>query len=336
MRMTLLSIVGPALLCGSLVAQIKVCATTANLGSLVRAVGGDDVQVVVLARAGQDPHFIDARPSFVKKLAKADLFVFVGCALEIGWAPLLVRQSRNLRIQPGTRGSFDASEQVRLLGVPKGKVDRSRGDVHAKGNPHFLTDPGSGLRVARSLATRLGEIAPDRKGAIEARYLAFKRQLLEKLFGAKLCERYDAEKLLKLSDHDRLLVFLRKQGELKDLAGWLGRSREVDIRAINDHDGFPYFTKRFGVAVHGFLEPKPGVPPSSKHLRKIVQAANQHKVGVILTVPYYDKRPAVFVAKHSGALVVHLAHQVGAIEGTADYLSFIDFNVNAMIAGLTE
>jgi ABC-type Zn uptake system ZnuABC Zn-binding protein ZnuA len=316
---------------------IQVCATVPDLGSLAHEVGGDHVLVTVFAKGTEDAHFIEAKPSFIKALSQCDLYLQVGMDLEIGWAPVLLQNARNGAVLPGGRGYIDASRVISRLEVPSGPVDRLMGDVHPLGNPHYLIDPFNGLKVARLIRDKLVELRPDRKPYFEDRYISFHLRLGTALMGEKLAKKYDAEKLALLYEHGKLAPFLKGQGEASLLQGWLGRMLpHFGTKVVADHNMWPYFARRFGIAVIGFMEPKPGVPPTTKHLGTLVDLMRAERVGAILTVSYYDPRHARFISQQTGARVVNLAHQVGARDGTDDYFAMIDYNVREMAAAMAQ
>jgi ABC-type Zn uptake system ZnuABC Zn-binding protein ZnuA len=310
----------------------RVCATTPDLGSLVREVGGDDVDLTTFARGPEDPHFMEARPSFLKALSEADLFVLNGLELELGWAPPLLRNARNGRILPGRPGYVDASEAIDPLDVPAGPVDRSMGDVHPTGNPHYLADPVNGLRVARRIAGRLAGLRPERKAAIDARLADFRRRLGAALAGEELAVKYDIEKLAVLQENGRLQAFLRDQKEEALLGGWWGAARGLaGAEAVADHNLWSYFARRFGFRVVGFMEPKPGVPPTAKHLADLVERMKAGNIRLVVSAPYFSPGHARFLSEHTGARVAVLAHQTGAREGADDYLRMVDYNVRQVV-----
>jgi ABC-type Zn uptake system ZnuABC Zn-binding protein ZnuA len=314
---------------------LRVCATTPDLGSLVSQIGADDVTVTVFTKGTEDPHFLEAKPSFVKAASQADLFIQAGLELEIGWAPAILLNSRNERIQPGAPGFLDASTAITPLEVPTGQVDRSMGDVHSGGNPHYLTDPICGLQVARLIAARLGELRPEQKAAFDQRFKSFRDKLGAALVGQALAAKYDVEKLALLAEHDRLVPFLKAQGDDGALAGWLGAlAPHSGIKAVADHNLWPYFARRYGLAIVGFLEPKPGISPTTKHLGQLIESMKREGVRLILTAPYFDPRHAAFVSRETGAAIVELAHQVGSRPGADDYLSTCDYNVRALAGAL--
>jgi ABC-type Zn uptake system ZnuABC Zn-binding protein ZnuA len=314
---------------------LRVVATVPELGSLAREVGGEQVVVTVLVKGTEDPHFIEARPAFIKALSQADVYIQVGLDQEIGWAPVLLQQARNGRVLPGAPGYIDASTAITPLQVSTVPVDRSQGDVHAFGNPHFLVDPIQGLKVARLVRDRLAILRPQQAVAFEAGYTAFRQRLSSALVGEALAAKYDVEKLALLADHGRLEAFLQSQGEANLLGGWLGRMRPyAGTKAVADHNVWPYFAQRFQLTMIGFMEPKPGLPPTTHHLHELINLMQAQKVPLILASAYYDPRHARFLAQHTGAKIVEMANQVGARTGTDDYFSMIEYNVQQCLAAL--
>lgn len=309
-------------------AMLNVVATVPELGSLVREIGGDHVEITVFAKGTEDAHFVEAKPSFVKILSRADVFIQIGMGMEIGWAPSLLQQARNRHLVPGAPGYINASTVIAPLQVASGAVDRSMGDVHPEGNPHYLLDPVQGLKVAQLIRDRLRELRPLHKAYFEARYATFHRHLGAGLVGEALATKYDVEKLALLADHDKLDTFLASQGELGLLGGWLGRMQAYKgTRVVVDHNQWVYFTQRFGLAVTGLMEPKPGLPPTTQHLRALIQTMRTQDVKLILLGAYFDPRHAQFLAQHTTAKVVNMAHQVGARPQTDDYFRMMDYNI---------
>jgi ABC-type Zn uptake system ZnuABC Zn-binding protein ZnuA len=314
---------------------LQVVATVPELGSLVHEIGAEHVVVTVLAKGTEDPHFVEAKPSFIKVLSQADMYVQVGLEGEIGWAPVLLQQARNAKVLPGSPGYIDAATVITPLEVPSGSVDRSMGDVHPFGNPHYLLDPLQGLKVAQLLRDKLIALRPAQRTYFEARYAAFRQRLGTALVGEALARKYDVEKLALLFDHQKLSAFLQAQGEAALLSGWLGRMTPyVGVKAVSDHNVWPYFAHRFHISMVGFLEPRPGVPPTTKHLRELIHTMQAQGVKIILASAYYDPRHAQFVAQNTGARIVPLANQVGAREGTSDYISMVDYNVLQLATAL--
>jgi len=335
LQMTPLGLAGPFASAQEATRPIQACATVPDLGSLVREVGGDRVPVTVFAKATEDPHFVEAKPSFIKALSQCDLYIQTGMDGEIGWAPVLLQNARNGAVLPGGRGFLDASTVIAPLEVPTGPVDRSMGDVHPQGNPHYLLDPLNGLKVARLIRDRLIELRPDHKTYFNERSTAFSKRLGTALVGEKLARKYDVEKLALLFERGRLSTFLKQQGEEALLDGWLGLMLPYHrTKAVDDHNIWPYFARRFGIQLIGHMEPKPGIPPTTGHLRALVERMRADGVKLVLAAAYYDPRHARFISENTGARVANLANQVGAREGTDDYLGMIDYNVHQLVGAL--
>lgn len=314
---------------------LKVVATTSDLGGLAEIVGGPDAEVTVLGAGTQNPHFVDPKPSFLRALAGADALVETGLELEVGWLPTLVQNARNARILAGAKGRIVAAEAIAPLDLPAGTVDRTMGDVHPYGNPHFLVDPIQGVRVAALLRDRFSDLRPEAAAGFAARYDAFRKSVGERLVGAALAGKYDFEKLALLAEHGRLADFLRSQGDEGRLGGWLGALVPFrGAKAVGDHNIWPYFARRYGLEVVAHLEPKPGVPPTTKHIREVIERMKAENVGLILATAYFDPSHARFVAGETGARVVEIADQVGARPGAGDYLSACDYNVRALLAAM--
>jgi ABC-type Zn uptake system ZnuABC Zn-binding protein ZnuA len=314
---------------------LQVAVAVPELASLAREIGGDQVAVTVFAKGTEDAHFIEAKPSFIKTLSEADLFIQNGMELEMGWAPTLQQNARNAKILPGASGFLDASTAITPLEVPSGPVDRAMGDVHPAGNPHYLLDPINGLRVARLIRDRLIELRPERREYFDGRYANFQQRLGMALAGDTLAKKYDVEKLALLFEAGKLSEFLKGQGEESLLSGWFALMLPYrGAKVVADHNMWPYFARRFGISVIGFLEPKPGLPPTTKHLNELIESMRAQGVKVILANPYFDPRFAQFVAERTGAQVVSMAHMVGARPGTNDYISMIDYDVRQLAGAL--
>ena len=314
---------------------LRVCATVPELGSLAEEIGGAEVAVTVFTKGTESPHYTVPKPSFIKALNICKAYVQIGIELEIGWAPALLQNARNAAILPGRAGFIDASEVISALDVPSGQIDRSMGDVHPGGNPHYMLDPLNGLRVAALLRDRFAALRPHAEQHFAARYADFRQRLGNALVGAALARKYDFEKLALLAEHGRLIDFLDRQGDTALLDGWLGITRPLaGAKIVAEHDAWAYFAARFGLQLVGFLEPIPGVPPTTSHLGTVIERMRAELVGVVLTIAYFDPRYARFVSEKTGATVVPLAHQVGARPGTDDYLSMTDYNVRQLAAAL--
>jgi zinc/manganese transport system substrate-binding protein len=280
-------------------ARLNVVATTPDLAAIAREVGGDRIEVTTLAKPTEDPHFVDAKPSFILKLNRADALVEGGAELEIGWLPALLDQARNLKLAPGAPGHIACAQAVQLLEIPT-TLDRSRGDIHAAGNPHYLVDPDNAKLVAQRIAEAF--CALDEKS----------------------CDTFRAN-LKKFTDEiDAKLPQWQKQ-----LEPFKGQ------QVVAYHNSWLYFGNRFGLKIDLFLEPKPGVPPTPTHLAEVILKMKEDKVHVIIVDPYLDRRTAEKVAERTGAKVVDVSQFPGGVKGTeAGYISLMDYLVNAIARAL--
>ncbi len=284
---------------GGAAATLRVVATTPDLADLVRAVGGDRVEVAAIAHGYQDPHYVEAKPSFVLMLYRADLLVVVGRELEAAWLPALIRQSRNARIQPGATGYLDASLTVKILDVPVGQITRAMGDVHPLGNPHYWLDPDNGRRMARAIRDKLVALSPEDASYFAGRFDAFD----ERLTAAD--ERWRA--------YD------------EGLRG---------AKVVTYHRSWPNFADRFGLDVVGYVEPRPGIPPSPAHLVALIGEIRRQNVRLILVEPYFDLKTPNAIARESGARVVVLPPSVGGVEGATDYIELFDVALELLASTL--
>ena len=317
---------------------VKVCCTVPDLGDLCKRIGGKQVDVTVFVKSADDPHALEARPSFIKAMSRADLYIQIGLELEIGWAPAILQACRNRKVQPKGRGFLDASLAIHNRKIDfEGQLDRSYGDVHPGGNPHYLTDPVNGLWVSRLIRDKLIELYPKNSREFESNWNEFKAELGSKLVGEYLAEKYDIVKLATLSEHGLLSEFLDQTGETQRLSGWLGElGKHRGKPAVGDHPSWRYLADRFRINVVTHLEPKPGMTPTTRHLKKVIQHMKEEKVPVLLTASYFPSKHVRFVSDKTGAAILELAHQVGARPGTENYISMIDFNVRQLLKGFAE
>ena len=300
-RRFLLLLPGIALACAfaadpAAAARLQIVTTTTDLAAIARAVGGDRVEVFALAAGFQDPHFVDAKPSYLLKLQKADLFVQVGLELEVGWAPQLLQNSRNGRVQPGGPGFVDASEGIERIQTAAG-VDRSAGDIHPYGNPHYWLDPANGHRIAANIVRGLERVDPSNAPHYRSSLAALDAAL-------------DA-------------AIARWEAAAAPLRG---------LPVVAYHDSWPYFARRFGLRVTGFVEPKPGIPPSGRYLTELAEAMKRDGVRLILMSTFYDKKTANLLAKLSGAEVVTLANSVEGLPEATDFLALFETNLSRLVA----
>ena len=331
---THLAVVG-VMLCGTSAnasdKPLDAITTTANLAALVKAVGGDAVQVRNLARPGEDPHFVEARPSFVRLLHSADLLAVVGLDLGIGYLPALLRQARNSKIQPGGVGYFDASQGSNtILPANSGIMARAMGDIHPRGNPHYLTDPVEGLRVARRLVEQLSELAPEQRDSFEKNYLAFRDLLLTKLYGSAAVNKLGAQQLAIASFEGAAAIRSLFASQRLSSGGWEGEMRPLaGTPFVADHNLWPYFARRFDLRQVDLLEPFAGVAPTTRHLQDVIRQMQQQDVKLILASSYFRDQYAKKVARETGATIAIMVDQVGlANEAGNGYLKMIQNNLD--------
>jgi ABC-type Zn uptake system ZnuABC Zn-binding protein ZnuA len=315
--------------------KLNVVTTTTNLASIAEAVGGEHVNVSAVSTGKEDPHSIAAKPSYMLKAKKADLWIRIGLELEIGYESLILEGSRNARIHVGAPGHLDASEGIAPLEVPTGKVSRTMGDVHPLGNPHYWLDPYNGRIIARNICRRLKQLDPEHAGDYDRNLAAFLLNLDHAMFGAKLVDAAGGEKLWKMQSDGTLDGFLKDQ--TLSLDGWLAKLKPFEhAKIVTYHRSWPYFARRFHLDVVAELEPKPGIPPGPGHILEVINTMKSDQVGVILMEPFYNRTDADAVAERTGAKVVMAATAVNGQEGADSYIAMIDNIVNRLGSALSE
>ena len=288
-----------ALLAPTTHATLNVVATTPDFAAIAREIGGDKIELATLAKPTEDPHFVDAKPSFIIKLNRADVLIEGGAELEAGWLPALLDQSRNEKIAANAPGRIACSEGIHMLEVPA-TLDRAKGDIHAAGNPHYMVDPVNAKVVAHHIAESLRALDPKSAGTYWANLQKFTNAIDVKL------------------------------GEWeKTLAPFQGRE------VVAYHDSWRYFGERFGLKINLFLEPQPGIPPTPAHLAGIIEKMKADKIHVILLDPYLNRKTAETAARHTGATVVDVTQFPGGVKGTeGGYILMMDYLVNALAKAL--
>lgn len=275
--------------------HLSVVTTTEDLAAITREVGGSYVDVRSIAKGFQNPHYIEPKPSFMRGLHNADLFIQVGLDLEIAWAPLLREGARNPKILPGAEGYLDASVGCQVLEKPTDKVDRSKGDIHLYGNPHYWLDPDNGTKMAASIAKKLGELDAGHSMDFQKNLETFKTKL---------------------------------QNEIKK---WKTRAASYQgTKIVSYHNSWPNFAKAFGFNIVGFVEPKPGIPPSPAHLAELIDFMRKEKIKIIVMEPYFDTRDPEFVAQRANAKVVLLTPSVGGAPDVKNYFDLFDHNLTQL------
>ena len=281
--------------------KLNVVATTEDLGSLAREIGGDKVSVTSLARGYQDPHFVDPKPSFILAVSRADVLIVVGRELEIGWLPPLLTSSRNSKIQVGGPGYLDASLNVKILELPTGEITRAMGDVHPLGNPHYWLEPGNGRRIAQAIRDKLSQLSSGNASYFAQRYSDFDTRLAA---GEK---RWDAT-----------------------MAPYKG------TKLVTFHRSWPNFMERWGLDVIGYVEPKPGIPPTPQHTIEVIDEMKRQGAKLIIVEPYFDLKTPQAIANQVGGKVLVLAPSVGGTKEATDFIKLFDYNVGTVAAALKK
>lgn len=274
----------------------NVVTSTTDMAALTQEVGGDKVSVESIAKGYQDPHFVEAKPSFLLRLRQADLLISVGLQLEIGWLPPLITQSGNPRIQVGAAGYLDASQFAEILEIPQGTVTRAEGDVHPLGNPHYWLDPDNGRRIARGIANKLAEMDPADAAYFQSRF----------------------------QDFDKRLTAAEQKWD-EEMKPYRGR------KVVTYHRSFPNFAKHFGLDVIGYVEPRPGIPPTPSHTLELIQLMKRENCKVVLVEPYFDLKTPQSIGRATGAQVVVYLPSVGGEKQVTNYFELFDYDIDLLI-----
>lgn len=276
-------------------ARLNVVATTADLGAIARTIGQEAIEVTVLARPTEDPHFVDPKPSFIVKLNRADALIEGGAELESAWLGSLLQGARNTRLAAGAPGRILGNAGIKMLEVPD-HADRSQGDIHALGNPHYLIAPSNARQVARNITEGLARLRPESQALFQTNFQRFADQLDAKLKEWKAT----------------LLPFAGQP-------------------VVTYHNSWRYFASEFGLQFDLFLEPKPGIPPSPAHLAQVISAMKQQRVKVIFLDTYVSRKLAETVAQNTGARIVPVSQSPGGIKGTeGGYVELLDYLVSSL------
>src|SRR2546425_4727334 len=281
--------------------KLNVVTSTTDMAALTQEVGGDKVNVESIAKGYQDPHFVEAKPSFLLKLRQADLLVTVGLQLEIGWLPPLVNQSGNPRIQVGAQGYLDASQFAEILDIPTGPVTRAMGDVHPLGNPHYWLDPDNGRRIAKGISAKLSEVDPGDSAYFQERFQDFDKRL------TAAEQKWDAE-----------------------MKPFHGR------KLVTYHNSFPNFAKHFHLNVIGYVEPRPGIPPTPSHAIELIGLMKRENCKLVLVEPYFDLKTPNSIGAATGAKAVVYLPSVGGEKDVTDYFKLFDYDIALLTKAFQE
>ncbi|HPZ09274.1 MAG TPA: metal ABC transporter substrate-binding protein [Candidatus Eremiobacteraeota bacterium] len=276
-------------------AKLKVVTTTTDLGDLTSGVGGDRVEIITLSKGYQNPHTVYAKPSFMAKMQNADAFVKVGLDLDM-WGDTLIDGSRNEDIYLGAPGHIDASIGCEILEIPTVKLDKSQGHIHIYGNPHYWLDPLNGIKIMDNICKGLCIIDPD-----DANYFKQNKENYSKEIKSSL------------------------QGWLKQMEPYKGR------KIVTYHNSWPNFAKRFNLDIVGYIEPKPGVPPTANDIAKLIGVMKEEQAKVIIMEPYFSDQVPKLVAEKTGAILLVLPPSVGGVEGVNTYKDLFNYNIGKFI-----
>jgi zinc/manganese transport system substrate-binding protein len=315
--------------------KLNIVTTTTNLQSIAQAVGGDHVDVSAISTGKEDPHYISAKPSYMLKAKKADLWIRIGLELEIGYESLILEGSRNPRIHIGSPGHLDASEGITPLEVPTVKVSRSMGDVHPLGNPHYWLDPYNGRIIAQNICRCLKQLDPEHAGDYDRNLAAFVLKVDNAMFGAKVVQAVGGEKLWRMQSNGTLDSFFKDHALSRD--GWLARLQPFEhAKIVTYHRSWTYFVSRFHLDDVAELEPKPGIPPGPAHILEVIETMRSDKAGIIVMEPFYNRADADAVADKTGARVVVVATAVNGQKEATDYIAMLDNIVTRLSEALGE
>lgn len=281
----LLFLVSPAF------AELKVVTTLPWIGSLAKEIGGDKITGTTLVKPNQDPHYIEAKPSMILAARKADIIMYNGLDLEAGYLPVIIESSKNTRIQPGEKGNLNCGQFVNAIERPS-TVDRSQGDVHPLGNPHYHLSPSNMAHVAEGIADALVDMDNNNAAFYRANLASFNKRLEEK----------------------------RKE--------WNGKLRGK--RFLTFHKYFEYLANDLGFRITGYIEPKPGIPPSSGHMARLIETISKDRPEAILSTSYYGKQEVEFLSSKTGVKGIVVPHEIGCQDGINDWFVLMDRVVESL------
>lgn len=293
MRKSAIFLIAILLSATSAFAKVKVVATLPWIGSVANEIGKEQVEITTLVKPNQDPHMVDARPSMILAARKADILMYNGLDLEIGYLPVLIESSRNPAVQPGKPGNFDCSHFVTVLEKPV-SVDRSMGDVHPLGNPHYHYSPARILSVAEGMANALSTIDATHADAYKANLAAFREKV---------------------------------RAKQKEWSALPTKGR----RFVAYHKLFEYLAADFGFTITAYVEPKPGIPPSAAYIERLIETIRESRPNGILSTPIYGRKEVDFLSEKTGVRGIIIPHDVGATPGAKDWFSFMDQALAALV-----
>jgi ABC-type Zn uptake system ZnuABC Zn-binding protein ZnuA len=310
-------------------ATVKVVATQETYAAIARELGGERIEAEAIVPGNADAHFVKPKPSYAFMLRDADLFISTGLDLEL-WAPVLVNKSGNRNISDGAVGYVSAAHGIVLLEKPA-SADRSAGDVHIYGNPHIQTSPINAAVIAGNIATGLCKVDPDGCEAYRANLEDFNNRLARRLYGDRLVELLGIDTLDPLARSGRLVPFLEERGFADQIGGWLAEALPFRGRnLVCYHKNWIYFTTLFGLEVVGYVETKPGIPPTARHVAELIQRIEDEDVRVLLAANYFERRKPELIAERTGIVPVVVPMSVGGEAGVETFFDLVDLWVGRL------
>jgi zinc/manganese transport system substrate-binding protein len=316
-------------------ATVKVVTTVQDYAAIAREIGRDRVEVEAIVAGNADAHFIKPKPSYAIMLRDADLFVSTGLDLEL-WAPVIVNKAGNRKIVDGAEGYVSASHGLELLEKPA-SMDRSAGDVHIYGNPHITTSPLNITVIARNIATGLCKVDPEGCDTYKVNLDDFNDRIARRLYGDQLVEALGVDALDPLARSGRLVPFLEEHGLVGELGGWLGEAMPFrGQKLVCYHKNWIYFTTLFGLSVVDYVEPKPGIPPTARHVAELIERIEDENVHVLLTANYFERSKPELIAERTGIVPVVVPMYVQGEPGIETYFDLVDLWVGRLKTAFAE
>jgi len=309
--------------------KISVVASLPCYASIVEYIGGDFITVDNIASGNQDPHFVQPKPSYARMLSKADMFITTGLDLEL-WVPTIIDKSRNRRVFEGAVGYVSVATDVSLLERTIVNPDRSMGDVHVYGNPHIHTSPLNAKMIAENIVIGLKKVSPENSAAYDANYGDFINRIDRSMFGDELIELFGGELLTKMVMSGTLIDFLQTKeygGEklISKLGGWVKEGMPFrGMKVICYHKNWNYFTRDFGLEIVDYIEPKPGIPPTAKHVKEVIEEIENQGIQVMMVAGYFEKNSPKMIAERTGIKDIFLPLDVAGEPGVNTYFELID------------
>jgi zinc/manganese transport system substrate-binding protein len=320
----------------SFAGKLNVIATFPDLKWAAEQIGGNEVKVEALGKGNQDPHHVDAKPSFMLKLNKADVFIQNGMEQEIGWVPPLLEGARNAKILHGAPGFIDVSKGIKPKEVPL-VMDRSLGDVHPAGNPHFLIDPVCMLVVMDNIYNGLVKNRAEKQNYFKEKLDIVRKDLLVKLIGGQIVEALGVDSVRIMLMSGEFDQKLENNALPAPLGGWMLKAKTLrGLNIICYHQSWKYFTDRFGMKIVGYLEPKPGIPPSPSHLLQIKNKITSESIPMIITDTYHNPKTGEKLGAQTNAKALWLPNLVGGVKSVETYPQLIEYNLEKMLASLSK